>query len=450
MRYKKHTTYLLLSFLLLSCSHSQQVLNARLEQADQLLAAGNTADAYSHYQSLAEDYAVCHNTERTSLCYYNMATIYLNQRDTAGMNEVLHKMLALQDQDPNNGYLQYDYLSVRQTYGVSVYEATGDTTARNQAMLDGKQAVKILEQMTPTELHLRKMNPTWNYYNIAVSYDLYYNPRPIDSIVLYLDRARTVNNSLTHLTYDERLQGDISICDLQAWLYLYQGQYEQAEKEIRHVLTLIDTINTLSPNAVLTEQGEAYTFMVELYKTLDQPALALEWQQRYTENSLNRFSVEKNRAVHEVETQYEVEKKDRTIQEMRWLIAGLILILVMIISIALLQRRNREQAQYEAAIDADSATQAQHLTLLAVVKGLMNDFPIAADALDRVDLTLLENIISQSTQPLTLIDKRYLVCFLAGLKANDIASLFHVEPASVYTVRYRLKKKFPKTTQLPI
>ena len=42
------------------------------------------------------------------------------------------------------------------------------------------------------------------------------------------------------------------------------------------------------------------------------------------------------------------------------------------------------------------------------------------------------------------MDKRYLMCFAAGLSAEQVADIFNVEPASVYTVRYRIRKKFPK------
>lgn len=452
MRHVSMTYILVWSALMVcltACAPDAEQLEQQLDEAETILAAGNTAEAERLFLKLAEQYAQANNYERVSLCYYNIATLYMNQRDTIGMQQTLHKMYALRQNHPDNNAIAYDYLSVRQTYHVCLFEETGDTPARDQAMNDGKRAIAYLEQMTHDELRQRKVNPVWNYYNVAVSYDLYYDPRPTDSIVRYLDKARQTNATQTFLTRSEHLQGDISIRDLQAWLYLYDAQYDKAEAEMNAVLALIDTVETMSPNAILTERGEAYAFMVELYETTGQIDKALHYQKLYTDNNRERFSTEKNRALHEVEAQYDIEKKDRTINEMRWLIAGLILIMILGTLIAILRRRNREQTRYEAAVDADMARQAQHTTLMTIVQGLQNDFPSATEQLQKVDITLAETIVSHAEKPLSLVDKRYMLCFIAGLKPTEIATLFNVEPASIYTVRYRIKKKFPNGYPLP-
>ena len=57
--------------------------------------------------------------------------------------------------------------------------------------------------------------------------------------------------------------------------------------------------------------------------------------------------------------------------------------------------------------------------------------------------------MQKAVKPLTIVDKKYLLCFLQGEDVKTIAARFHVEPASVYTVRYRMKKKFPKNENLP-
>ena len=83
------------------------------------------------------------------------------------------------------------------------------------------------------------------------------------------------------------------------------------------------------------------------------------------------------------------------------------------------------------------------------LQGLQNDFPSVGEQLQKVDITLAEAIVSHAEKPLTLVDKRYMLCFIAGLKPAEIATLFNVEPASIYTVRYRIKKKFPNGYPLP-
>jgi len=37
---------------------------------------------------------------------------------------------------------------------------------------------------------------------------------------------------------------------------------------------------------------------------------------------------------------------------------------------------------------------------------------------------------------------KYIICFAIEMEVQDMSLLFNVEPASIYTVRYRIKKKF--------
>ena len=47
------------------------------------------------------------------------------------------------------------------------------------------------------------------------------------------------------------------------------------------------------------------------------------------------------------------------------------------------------------------------------------------------------------------MDKRYILCFAAGMTVEQIADFMCLEPASVYTVRYRLRKKFGSEYPFP-
>jgi DNA-binding CsgD family transcriptional regulator len=65
-----------------------------------------------------------------------------------------------------------------------------------------------------------------------------------------------------------------------------------------------------------------------------------------------------------------------------------------------------------------------------------------------LDLAHLQALISHGKK-ITVMDKRYILCFAAGMTVEDIADFMSLEPASVYTVRYRLKKKFPTEYPFP-
>ncbi len=64
--------------------------------------------------------------------------------------------------------------------------------------------------------------------------------------------------------------------------------------------------------------------------------------------------------------------------------------------------------------------------------------------LSRFDYARFEEIRKMSSKHITNIDTRYMICFSVGISTSDIAKIFDVEQASVYTMRYRLRKKFPE------
>jgi hypothetical protein len=64
--------------------------------------------------------------------------------------------------------------------------------------------------------------------------------------------------------------------------------------------------------------------------------------------------------------------------------------------------------------------------------------------LARIDVQLLEQAYQTSNVKITTMDMKYIICFAADMDVKDISLLFNVEPASVHTVRYRIRKKFAK------
>ena len=53
------------------------------------------------------------------------------------------------------------------------------------------------------------------------------------------------------------------------------------------------------------------------------------------------------------------------------------------------------------------------------------------------------SIFQAAIKPLSNIEKRYLHLFLDGKTTEEISATMHVEPSSVYTMKYRIRKKFP-------
>lgn len=56
----------------------------------------------------------------------------------------------------------------------------------------------------------------------------------------------------------------------------------------------------------------------------------------------------------------------------------------------------------------------------------------------------LPSIHQAAVKPLSNIEKKYLQLFLEGKTTEEISAVMHVEPSSVYTMKYRIRKKFPE------
>lgn len=59
------------------------------------------------------------------------------------------------------------------------------------------------------------------------------------------------------------------------------------------------------------------------------------------------------------------------------------------------------------------------------------------------------SIIQSAIKPLSNMEKKYLLLFMEGKSTEEIAAIMHVEPNSVYTMKYRIRKKFPDDYILP-
>ncbi len=63
------------------------------------------------------------------------------------------------------------------------------------------------------------------------------------------------------------------------------------------------------------------------------------------------------------------------------------------------------------------------------------------DQLAAIDAAKLEETLVSLPDTVTPMDMKYIVCFMAGIDLQDISTMFSIEPASVYTVRYRIRRK---------
>lgn len=401
-----------------------------------------------------------------SICLYQLATGYLQILDTKGMERILVRMRQLIDKHPDCIPARYDYYSVQMARFSTLLDQHPDNTLfLDSCFYYSYKSIGLIEKY-PDELAADVM-PAWNYFNLAMMYNDKHGSKPdYDSISHYLNKALAAK--IGRPIYDREV--DISVFSLQAEVYYAQKQYRQAEQKIGQVIALLD--ETTDANTLVAEYGEAYKLLVKIYEETGHPDRALKYQKLLTENHLKRFDEEKMTAINEVEVKYEVEKKELEITHLQErnaaarkviiLVGSLLFALTVVLGLLVVlfrqRRKSLEQKVYEAALLAElrqeelesySHGQGNVASGLRKVTEILEHTMMGAsdkqnylDKIHAVDVGELEKLFLPVSGKMTAMDMKYTLCFYINMDAKDIGTMFCVEPASVYTVRYRIRKKF--------
>ena len=417
---------------------------------------GKAAEAQKKLIQAHDLFVRAENWDMASMCLYERAIDYMNIGDWANMSQQCEELKSLNEQYPSS-MVAYNYHSV-----ASGYYSYVDSI--ELAIAHGWRAIDALEQIENPSAY--NIVPVWSYYNMAFFYDMYFQPPMVDSVRHYLSRARA---SIAYSrTRKDTLEALISIVDLEAWQEYYEKDYAQAEAMMQEVIVMVDTVAKVSPNTVITERGEAYKFLAMIYEEQGRWNKAFAYQQKLLDNNELRYDEDKRRVLQEVQTQYEVEKQQLELDKLaaenrsnRWIMVALWLLLLLLVIgywLLVMGRRNAEAKLYEAALEADNMRQTIQCLesqtdvdpLVILVDELVGQLEGGArrDYVERTVVQLREldlghiQVLLSHGKKITTMDKRYVLCFAAGMTVEEIADFMSLEPASVYTVRYRLRKKF--------
>ena len=418
---------------------------------------GKAADAQKKLIKAYDLFVAMEEWDMASMCLYERAIDYMNIGDWGNMWMQCKELKSLNEQYPST-MVAYNYHSVTSGY----YSYMEDSIYL--AIEHGWSAIDALEQIENPSAY--NIVPVWSYYNMAFFYDMYFQPPMVDSVRHYLSRARaSLKDSRTR---KDTLEALISIVDLEAWQEYYEKDYSQAEAMMQEVIVMVDTVAKVSPNTVITERGEAYKFLAMIYEEQGRWNKAFAYQQKLLDNNELRYDEDKRRVLQEVQTQYEVEKQQLELDKLaaenrsnRWIMVALWLLLLLLVIgywLLVMGRRNAEAKLYEAALEADNMRQTIQCLesqtdvdpLVILVDELVGQLEGGArrDYVERTVVQLREldlghiQVLLSHGKKITTMDKRYVLCFAAGMTVEEIADFMSLEPASVYTVRYRLRKKF--------
>lgn len=453
---------------------------------------GDMGVAHAYFLKAIDEYKLHPNTDdRIAVCYYEIAIDYANSRDTVGLNWVANELNMLHNKHPENRKITYDYTSIQNVaYSIKFDMDSSNVTLRDSSLYYGKQALKVVKEMTPAQWKEHRIVPIWNYYNVALNYFLYGDETDLDSVTHYIDLAEQM--AYHEIISDEiRTEGLISIYDLQANVYAVRKDYKRALSKCHDTQLLLDEIDKVSPNSIVNERVELYLLMREIYEAQHDYKNALKYEKLHNAHSRELYDIERTAELHDLKTKYEVKDKEDVIKHLeqvneqsRKMLISLItiastcgLIMIMFIFMLRMRKKNIEQHLYEAALLADNkqmevdylrkkqkeyesiisqntqqnqpaiVTSAELTQKMLLEMLSSTHFAGHSDFVHRVKHLAaheVEKLYAAATTGLSLTEKKYLFCFLAGVKLELVAELFNVEKASVYTVRYRMKRKFPQ------
>ena len=70
------------------------------------------------------------------------------------------------------------------------------------------------------------------------------------------------------------------------------------------------------------------------------------------------------------------------------------------------------------------------------------------ERLSKLEPQLFESFYQNANVKINSMNMKYIICFAADMEGKDISLIFNVEPASVNTMRYRIRKKCAKEDAL--
>ena len=444
------------------------------------------------------------NYERIFSCFFEIAENLLQTRDIPGLRKIIEQMQQYTKKPAfgKNPVALYNFYSVQGAYyGILSEDSPEPETAtyNDSTLMTERNIINLIEN---NKEKLKNNSVAFAYYNMALTYSRRY-PERYDSTYYFLDKALKLKSGLKLVD----IELDINVYELFAEQHFAQKKYEQAEKDILYVLSLLDQVK--DNNSVIPEYTETYKFLVMYYETMNRPAEALKYHKLMLENEKKRYDKDKIDAMDDMLVKYESEKKkgqiDRLTEQNKaarkiMLLATSLTILLLIVLFVLfrlnrLRKKNYDLSIYESALlaelkqseleqqlkekeqlrrqysDKEAQSNMNEQKALLYDAGLkrfqqqMEQKPTKTmigkltdlickscmektkknfyiRQLSELDIDMMELGYLTANEKISNMDMKYIICFAIDMDVKDMSVLFNVEPASIRSVRYRIKKKF--------
>ena len=433
------------------------------------LVNGNLALAHDYYYKAVSLYEKQKSYSKAIECLYHLAIAYLDIIDVNGLKRIIDEMERIISFDPEKDDMQYRLNAVKASYFSTIWDndPAPDDALKDSILLYMRKNINLIayhrEKLDPD------LSPAWIYFSMATRFFAFYTDKN-DSIIYYLNKALEEKAYIPDKNI--AIEVELSVSGQFAEMYLREKNYKLAEKELLYGLSILDSIGT-ERNTIVVDFSETYYWLVELYEATGRPAEALKYQKLLQESEARRYKNEKISAINDVAAKYETEKQQvqiATLQKEKKnsqvviaLVVGLSFLLLasllLLVRFFKVRKEKMEQTIYEHALLAEMKhneledikrglqTSSVHLIAEQVIQ-MLNESVLEqekkkryGDALLSLNEEAFDKAFIVEKGNITNMDMKYILCFAANMDTIDTGIVFNIEPASVRTVRYRIKKK---------
>lgn len=465
-----------------------------------LVQIGDIKKGHEYMYKAASFFDETGDYDRAIYCLWNIAINFQEIRDAEGLKRIINQM-ELYPTEKISVQSQYQINSLKSAY----YDIALDVDPDNELFKDSslvfsEQNIYLIENHLTEFSHLLLF--TWDYHNHALSYRKKH-PEDYDSILYYLNKALEVAPEQSLHKKEIEISVYISFAEINFEQGNYEQAEKDMLYALSLLEELKDYSNTIAEfheiykffvmfYEKMNKPAEALKYQKLLYENAEK---------RYDNDKLdaiNDMSIKYEVEKKEAQIKF-LELKNETARKTNILIFSLLLLLIIaIIFIVIsnrLRKKNLEQSIYEAALlnelqqaelektedekqllqqeydkvselAGENKKQAEeYATQLQSIKHQLELKPTQSMAqkiqemvsqslidnyhkqeyiknLSNLDIDMLEQGYLSANEKITNMDMKYIICFAADMEVKDVSLIFNVEPASVRTVRYRIKKKF--------
>lgn len=262
-----------------------------------------------------------------------------------------------------------------------------------EALVRHREALKL-------NLELENPNRTASCYNnmSTVYYDLFKsgeNYNMLDSALFYLSKALKINEETGNMDGVTMGLGNMGS------IYTEYGKYEKAEEYLKKTLT------ASLKYGFLETRSQCYLQFTELYERMKQPEKALAYFKRHTELKDSIFNETKSQQIAEMQTRFEVEKKekelalfrqDQKLTKYKAYFLAAILFLVSLLAAVLINRQRIKIKKQKEAYDLE-----QQLANTEIERGKLEKQNLEANLL--INQEKLNRITDMFREKSKLMDK---------------------------------------------